>query len=76
VIINFTTYILIIQDVRTGYFLGLFTSGVLTIGNGLIHIFGWIKTRSFRDSLGAGFFTGIPLGILGVIVLVQLVRAL
>jgi hypothetical protein len=33
-----------------------------------------LLTFTFRDSLGADFFTGIPLGILGVKVISQLIR--
>ena len=72
VTINFTTFMLILQDIRIGYYLGLFTSGIFAIGNGLIHLVGWLKTKSFYDNLGAGVFTGIGLGITGILVLIQI----
>jgi len=76
VAINFLAFILILLDVPFGYFLGLFTSGILAIGNGLVHLFGWLKTRKMRDGIGAGMFTGIPLAITGIFVLVHLINHL
>ncbi len=76
VTINFAAFALIAFNVRFGLYLGLFTSGVLALGNGVIHVFGLIKTKTFKDSLGAGVFTGIPLAIVGVIVIIQLVQSL
>ena len=76
VTLNFVVFSLILVDVRLGYWLGLFTSGVLGFGNGIIHLIGYVKTKTFRDSLGAGVFSGIPLGILGLVVFNLLVRSL
>lgn len=76
VTINFTAFTLILNGNKAGYYLGLFTSGVLAIGNGIVHMVGFIKTKTVRDSLGAGFFTGIPLAIVGVFVFYQLLQIL
>ena len=76
VTINFTTLALLLLEIRAGFYLGLFTSGVLAAGNGIIHLIGAIKTKTIRDSIGAGVFSGIPLGIIGVIVFVQLITLL
>ena len=72
VTLNFTAFGLILYDNKWGYILGIFTSLVLAVGNGVIHSIGWIKTRTNRDSLGAGVFTGIPLALLGVWVFFQI----
>ncbi|MBC8504498.1 MAG: HXXEE domain-containing protein [Anaerolineales bacterium] len=74
VTINFSAFALIAFNMRFGLFLGLLTSGVLALGNGVVHVFGVIKTKTFRDSLGAGVFTGIPLAIVGLIVFIQLIQ--
>jgi len=50
--------------------LGLLTSAVWALVYGLIHVFGVIKTKTFRDSLGAGVFTGIPLANSGSFVFI------
>ena len=42
------------------------------IWNGIIHLVGYLKTRSYTASLGSGVFSGIPLGIVKGLVLVQL----
>ncbi len=74
--INYAGFYLIFMDLKVGYYLGLFTSGVLAIGNGLIHFFGWLKTRQIRDHIGAGMFTGFPLAAVGIWVLVLILKAL
>ena len=62
---------LITQKFRVGYNLGIFSS-VHAFGNGIIHIAGFIKTKSFRGTIGAGVFSGIPFGITGLLVFLQL----
>jgi len=49
---------------------------LIGIGNGLVHLVGYVRTRSFRGTAGAGFFTGIPLALLGGIVLYALIGIL
>ena len=44
------------------------------IGNGIVHLVGYIKTKSYYETVGAGVFTGIPLGISGGVVLWQLLQ--
>jgi len=61
---SYLPLILILLDIKAGYFLAFF-SAILTLGNGIIHLLGYIKTRSFRGTVGAGVFSGIPLGIIG-----------
>ena len=65
--------VLILLGVQTGYYLAFF-SVVLAVGNGLIHLVGYFKTRSYRGTLGAGVFSGVPLGIMGIIVLFGLIQ--
>ena len=72
VTLNFTAFTLIHLDFIWGAYLGAFTSLVLAVGNGVIHSIGWIKTRTVKDSIGAGVFTGIPLAILGILVFIQI----
>jgi len=68
---SYLPLILILLDIKAGYFLAFF-GALLALGNGIIHIIGFIKTKSFRGTVGAGVFSGIPLGIIGGIVLIQL----
>ncbi len=76
VTINYVGFALILNGNKAGYFIGLFTSAVLAVGNGIVHAVGYIKTRTVRDSLGAGFFTGIPLAIVGGFVFYQIISNL
>ena len=75
VTVNFIFLSLIILNIRSGFLLGILGAGIATL-NGFIHIVGYIKTKTVYESLGSGFFTGIPLGISGVYVLIQLIQAL
>lgn len=68
---SYLPLILILLDIRAGYFLAFFAA-ILALGNGIIHLIGYIKTKSFRGTVGSGVFSGIPLGIIGGIVLIQL----
>jgi len=76
VALNFVAFGLIHLDIKTGFYLGAFSSLVLAVGNGLIHSIGWIKTRTLRDGIGAGIYTGIPLAIIGVVVFIQILQKL
>lgn len=67
---------LLIYDLPLGYYLGLFTSGVIGALQGVIHAVGYVRSGTVRGSLGVGFYTAIPLSITGMIVFVQLVLAL
>ncbi len=68
---SYLPLILILLDIKAGYLLAFF-SAALALGNGIIHLIGYIKTKSFRGTVGAGVFSGIPLGIIGGILLIQL----
>jgi hypothetical protein len=72
VFLSYLPLFLILLDLQIGTYLAFF-GAILALGNGVIHLVGWIKTRSFRGTLGAGVFTGIPLGMMGGIVLYQLI---
>jgi len=75
VAVNFLALFLMVQGLTLGYILALF-GAVLGIGNGIIHVVGYFKSRSVRGTVGAGVFTGIPFALVGTIVLVQLVQIL
>ena len=71
VFLSYLPLFLITQGTAVGYFIGFFSS-FLALGNGIIHIVGYIKTKSFRGTVGAGVFSGIPLGIVRLLVFIQL----
>ena len=71
VFLSYLPLALILLEVRAGYLIAILPA-LIALGNGVIHLVGYIKTRSYRGTLGAGVFSGIPLGIVGGMVLVQL----
>lgn len=72
VLIGYLGLVLLLLGVRLGYFVAGFNA-LVALGNGFVHPIGYVRTRSTRGTLGAGVFTGVPLGIVGGLVLVQLV---
>lgn len=75
VTINFLALYLLLQDLPAGYLLASL-GALIGIGNGLVHVVGYLRSRSFRGTAGAGFFTGIPLALVGGIVLYALIGVL
>lgn len=75
VTLNVLFLALIVLDLWAGYILGI-VGATIAIGNGLVHLIGYARTGSYRQGIGAGLFTGIPLALVGAAVLVQLVRAI
>jgi hypothetical protein len=75
VTLNVVSLSLIILDLQVGYIVGI-VGAAISVLNGVVHLVGYVKTRSFYESIGAGVFTGIPLGIAGVVVLYQLMQGI
>lgn len=73
--LNFSIVAMLVFDIKLAYYFAFYTV-VISVGNALIHIVGYIKTRSYRATLGAGVFSGIPLGISGLVLLIYLIKHL
>jgi hypothetical protein len=71
VVLNYVPLFLMLLEARAGYILGL-AGALFGIANGVVHVAGYLKTRSMRGTLGAGMWTGIPLGLTGAVVLYRL----
>ena len=67
---------LLLYDLPLGYYLGLLTSGVVGTLQGVVHVAGFLKTRTLHRSVGAGLYSAIPLSLVGAAVFVQLLRNL
>ncbi len=74
--VNLGTLALLILGLPAGYYLGLFTSSILGIFQALVHGVGYLKEGKKSRGLGAGFFSSIPLALVGVIVLIQLIQTI
>ena len=75
VTVNVVALYLLLRDLPAGYVLAAL-GALVGVGNGLVHVVGYVKTRSFRGTTGAGMFTGIPLALVGGIVLYALIGVL
>jgi hypothetical protein len=73
--LNFLIAVLLLLGVSAGLYLAFYTVAI-SVGNSVIHIVGFAKTKSYRGTLGAGVFSGIPLGISGIVLLIFLLMKL
>jgi len=73
--INFLVASMLLFDIKLAYCFAFYTV-LISVGNALIHIVGYIKIKSYRATLGAGVFSGIPLGISGLVLLIYLIKYL
>ena len=74
--INLGTLALLTLGLPTGYYLGLFTTAILGVFQAIVHSIGYLREGKRSRGLGAGFFSSIPLAIVGLIVFIQLIRAI
>ena len=72
VTINVVALYLLLRELPAGYVVAA-VGALIGVGNGLVHVVGYLRTRSFRGTVGAGLFTGIPLALVGGIVLYVLI---
>ena len=74
--LNLGTLVLLTLNLPAGYYLGLFTSSIFGIFQALVHTTGYIREGKKSRGFGAGFFSSIPLAVIGIIVLIQLIQAI
>ena len=74
--INLGTLALLILGLPAGYYLGLFITAVIGMFQALVHGIGYLREGKKARGMGAGFFSSIPLAIVGLIVFIQLIRAI
>ena len=74
--INLGTLALLILGLPAGYYLGLFITAVIVMFQALVHGIGYLREGKKARGMGAGFFSCIPLAIVGLIVFIQLIRAI
>ena len=65
--LNMITLVLLILGQISGSFLGLFTSAVFGILQGIVHTVGYFRQGRKAQGLGAGFYSAIPLTLMGAI---------
>ena len=67
--VNLSTLALIILGNKYGLYLGIFTSSIIGVFQVIIHTIGYIKEGGKSQNLGAGFYSSIPLSIVGALLL-------
>ena len=65
--LNMITLVLLILGLPAGYFVGLFTTAVFGVFQGIVHTVGYFREGRKAQGLGAGFYSAIPLTILGAV---------
>ncbi|MEN8136263.1 MAG: hypothetical protein ABFS18_12125 [Thermodesulfobacteriota bacterium] len=72
--VNFSTLALIVIGSKVGLYLGIFTSSVIGVLQALIHGYGFIKEGGKAKNVGVGFYSSIPLSIVGAILLYKILE--
>jgi hypothetical protein len=74
--VNLGTLALLVLGLKAGIYLGLFTTAILGVFQALVHGVGYVRENRKPRGLGAGFYSSIPLGIVGLVVFIQLINGL
>lgn len=74
--INLGTLSLIVYGVKIGLYLGIFTSAIFGILQALVHTIGYIKEGRKAINIGAGFYSSLPLAVVGAILLYSILQIL
>ena len=72
--VNLGTLALLVLGVPTGYYIGLFTSAIIGVFQAIVHGIGYLRENKKARGIGAGFYSSIPLAIVGLIVFIQIIR--
>lgn len=74
--INLGTLALLVAGYRAGLYLGVFTSSIIGASQGVVHTIGFIKENRKPKGVGAGFYSSIPLSIIGLVILYKILHLL
>jgi hypothetical protein len=74
--INLGTLALLVAGNRTGLYLGVLTSSIIGVSQGIVHTIGFIKENRKPKGVGAGFYSSIPLSIIGLVLLYKIIQLL
>ena len=72
--VNLGTLAMLVLGLPMGYYMGLFTSATIGVFQAIVHSIGYLRENRKARGLGAGFYSSIPLAIIGLIVFVQIIR--
>lgn len=72
--VNLGTLALLVAGNRAGLYLGVFTSSIIGASQGVIHTIGYFKENRKPKGVGAGFYSSIPLSIIGLVLLYKILQ--
>ena len=72
--VNLVTLALLVIGLPIGFYLGLITTAIIGIFQGVIHTIGYLRENKTARGLGVGFYTSIPLSIVGIVLFIQIGR--
>ena len=73
--LNMVTLVLLILGLPAGVYLGLFASAVFGMLQGVVRTVGYLREGHKARGLGAGFYSAIPLAIVGAFTFYILFRS-
>lgn len=71
--VNLVTLALLVVGLPIGYYLGLFTSAIIGVFQGIVHTIGYLRENKTARGLGAGFYSSLPLALFGMVLFYQLI---
>jgi hypothetical protein len=74
--LNMITLALLILDHPAGRFIGLFTTAIFGVLQGIVHTVGYFREGRKAQGLGAGFYSAIPLTIMGAMTFYLLAKSM
>ena len=74
--LNLGTLALLIAGLPAGFYLGLFTSAIIGVFQAVVHTVGFIRAGGKMRGVGAGFYSAIPLALVGAAVFVRILSEL
>jgi len=74
--INLAVLALLVLGMPAGYYLGLVTSFIIGVIQAVVHTVGYLRENKQARGIGAGFYSSIPLAIIGLIVFIQIIQVI
>ena len=74
--VNLCTLSLLVIGSKYGLYIGIFTSSIIGVLQAVIHSIGFFLEGKKAKRLGAGFYSSIPLSIVGAVLLYNILQIL
>jgi len=74
--LNMITLVLLILGLPAGNIIGLFTTAIFGVLQGIVHTVGFFRAGHKSRGLGAGFYSALPLTLVGALTFFLLSRSI